>query len=69
MSNVKIGRNSRIRRAIIDTGVQIPESTVVGYDAEDDRARGYTITDSGIVVVPSLEQRMSNEIPAGVAAG
>jgi glucose-1-phosphate adenylyltransferase len=69
MSNVKIGRNSRIRRAIIDTGVQIPESTVIGYDAEDDRARGYTITDSGIVVVPSLEQRMSNEIPAGVAAG
>jgi glucose-1-phosphate adenylyltransferase len=69
MSNVKIGRNSRIRRAIIDTGVQIPESTVIGYDAEDDRARGYTITDSGIVVVPSLEQRMSNEMPAGVAAG
>ena len=51
MPNVKIGRNSRIRRAIVDTGVEIPESTVIGYDEEEDRARGYTITDSGIVVV------------------
>ena len=53
MPNVKIGRNSRIRRAILDTGVEIPESTVIGYDEEEDRARGYTITDSGIVVVAS----------------
>ena len=52
MPNVKIGRNSRVRRAIIDTGVEIPESSVIGFDAADDRARGYTLTDSGIVVVP-----------------
>jgi glucose-1-phosphate adenylyltransferase len=55
MPNVKIGRNSRIRRAIIDTGVEIPESSLIGYDEEADRARGYTVTDSGIVVVPSQE--------------
>jgi glucose-1-phosphate adenylyltransferase len=53
MPNVKIGRNSRIRRAIIDTGVEIPESSVIGYDEAEDRARGYTITDSGVVVVSS----------------
>ena len=53
MPNVKIGRNSRIRRAIIDTGVKIPESSVIGYDEAEDRARGYTITDSGVVVVSS----------------
>jgi glucose-1-phosphate adenylyltransferase len=53
MPNVKIGRNSRIRRAIIDSGVQIPESSVIGYDADADRARGYTVTESGIVVVPA----------------
>jgi glucose-1-phosphate adenylyltransferase len=53
MPNVEIGRFSRIRRAILDTGVKIPESTVIGYDVEQDRARGYHVTESGIVVVPS----------------
>ena len=69
MPNVKIGRNSRIRRAIIDTGVQIPESTVIGYDAEEDRARGYTITESGIVVAPSAAQATGAEMPESLAAG
>ncbi|MFN7995478.1 MAG: glucose-1-phosphate adenylyltransferase [Bryobacteraceae bacterium] len=54
MPNVQVGRNSRIRRAIVDTGVHIPEGTVIGYDLDEDRARGYTVTESGIVVVPSM---------------
>jgi glucose-1-phosphate adenylyltransferase len=53
MPNVQIGRNSRVRRAIVDTGVLIPESSMIGYDLEEDRARGYTISDAGVVVVPS----------------
>jgi len=61
MPNVKIGRNSRIRRAIIDTGVEIPESSVIGYDEEQDRARGFTVTDSGIVVVPGGERSQETE--------
>jgi len=56
MPNVEIGRYSRIRRAIIDTNVKLPESSVIGYNAEDDRRCGHHITDSGIVVV-SGEQR------------
>jgi glucose-1-phosphate adenylyltransferase len=68
MPNVKIGRNSRIRRAIIDSGVEIPESSVIGYDAEEDRARGYTVTESGIVVVPSQALPVGDEIPASLAA-
>lgn len=48
---VDIGRHSRIRRAIIDKGVKIPERTEIGYDSEQDRARGFTVTDSGIVVI------------------
>jgi glucose-1-phosphate adenylyltransferase len=46
MPNVEIGRNSRIRRAIIAPDVHIPESSVIGYDLEADRAAGYTVTDS-----------------------
>jgi glucose-1-phosphate adenylyltransferase len=55
MPNVETGRYSRIRRAIIDTNVKVPESSVIGFDAEDDRRKGYHITESGIVVVSGAE--------------
>ena len=51
MPDAEIGRYSRIRRAIINTGVKIPESSIIGFDADADRAQGYTVTDTGIVVV------------------
>jgi glucose-1-phosphate adenylyltransferase len=49
-SHVDVGRRCRIRRAIIDRDVHIPEGTTIGYDAEADRER-YFVTDSGITVV------------------
>jgi glucose-1-phosphate adenylyltransferase len=52
MSDCEIGRYSRIRNAIIPPGVLIPENSLIGYDLEEDRARGYTITDNGVVAVP-----------------
>jgi len=48
--NVDIGRHSKIRRAILDKNVRIPEGTTIGYDAEEDKKR-YYVTESGIVVV------------------
>jgi glucose-1-phosphate adenylyltransferase len=51
MPGVEVGRYSRISRAILNTGVKLPESTVIGFDPEADRARGYNVTDAGIVVV------------------
>jgi glucose-1-phosphate adenylyltransferase len=45
-----IGRRARIRRAIIDKNVSIPEDAVIGYDLEKDRQDHY-VTESGIVVV------------------
>jgi glucose-1-phosphate adenylyltransferase len=50
--NVTVGRNVKIRRAIIDKNVVVRDNWVIGYDPDQDRARGYTITESGIVVVP-----------------
>src|SRR5579884_3087556 len=52
LHRVEIGRNSRIQKAIIPAGVTIPEGSVIGFDLEADRAKGYTVTESGIVVVP-----------------
>ena len=50
-NNVEIGRHVKIKRAIIDEDLKIPEGTEIGYDHAADRARGYTVTDSGIVIV------------------
>ncbi len=49
-THVNIGRHCRIRRAIIDRDVHIPEGTVIGYDANEDR-KNYFVTPSGITVV------------------
>jgi glucose-1-phosphate adenylyltransferase len=49
-SHVNIGRHCRIRRAIVDRDVHIPEGTIIGYDTEADRQR-YFVTDTGITVV------------------
>jgi len=59
-SHVNVGRYSRIRRAIIDRHIQLPEYTEIGYDPEQDRKRGYHITETGIVVVVP-EARMFEE--------
>ncbi len=49
---VEIGRYARIRKAIIDKNVKIPEGMKIGYDVEEDRRHGLTITENGVVAVP-----------------
>jgi glucose-1-phosphate adenylyltransferase len=49
-SHVDVGRNCRIRKAILDRDVHIPEGTTIGYDLDADRER-YFVTESGITVV------------------
>jgi glucose-1-phosphate adenylyltransferase len=51
MPNVNIGRNARVRRAIVNTGVTVPDSSVIGFDHQADRDQGYTVTEGGITVV------------------
>lgn len=51
MDNCDIGRRAKVRRAILDKNVRIPQDAQVGYDLEADRARGWHVTDSGIVVI------------------
>lgn len=52
---VNVGRHAKIRRAIIDKGVRVPERMEIGYDRELDIARGFSVTDSGIVVIGKMD--------------
>jgi glucose-1-phosphate adenylyltransferase len=52
---VDVGRHSRIRRVIIDKNVKIPPHSTIGYDLEQDRKRGFSVTEQGIVVIPKAE--------------
>jgi glucose-1-phosphate adenylyltransferase len=52
---VHVGRHSRIRRTIVDKDVRIPENSIIGYDLEQDRRRGFTVTEQGIVVIAKAE--------------
>jgi glucose-1-phosphate adenylyltransferase len=51
LDNCDIGRRAKVKRAILDKNVRLPEDTLVGYDLEADRARGWHVTDTGIVVI------------------
>jgi glucose-1-phosphate adenylyltransferase len=51
MDDVTIGRYAQLKRCIIDKDVIIPEHFKIGYDEEQDK-RLFTVSDSGIVVVP-----------------
>ncbi len=51
LPEVIINRHCNIKRAIIDRGCEIPEGTIIGYDAEQDKANGFRITEKGIVLV------------------
>jgi glucose-1-phosphate adenylyltransferase len=55
--NCDIGRNSKIKRAILDKNVRLPEGTVIGYDPVRDRQL-YNVTESGLVVVEGRRSRV-----------
>jgi len=50
MEGVCVSRYAKIRRAIIDKDVEIPQGMVIGYDAKEDKKK-FHVTESGIVVV------------------
>lgn len=50
MEGVEVGRHAKIRRAIIDKDVKIPEDMVIGYDPVADKKR-FILSRGGIVMV------------------
>ncbi|MEX0675526.1 MAG: glucose-1-phosphate adenylyltransferase [Pirellulales bacterium] len=55
LDGVDIGRHARVRRAIIDKQVHIPPGTEIGFNAEQDRARGFTVSEEGVVVIAKAD--------------
>lgn len=51
LEGVDVGRHARMRRTIVDKEVRIPPGMEIGYHLDEDSKR-FTVTGSGIVVVP-----------------
>jgi glucose-1-phosphate adenylyltransferase len=53
--NVTVGRRAKIRKTIIDKDIVIPDGATIGYDHAEDQRRGFSLTESGIVVVSKYQ--------------
>ncbi|HOU92239.1 MAG TPA: glucose-1-phosphate adenylyltransferase [Polyangiaceae bacterium] len=51
MDDVEVGREAVVRRAILDKNVRVPPGVHIGVDHEHDRARGFMVSEKGVVVV------------------
>lgn len=51
LPNVEIGRHCKIKKVVLDRGCIIPEGMEIGIDHEQDRARGFRVSESGVVLV------------------
>ena len=47
---VNVARSARLRKCVIDRGVQIPKGLIVGEDPEED-AKWFRVTDKGITLI------------------
>ncbi|HTH53814.1 MAG TPA: glucose-1-phosphate adenylyltransferase [Edaphobacter sp.] len=63
-SHVNIGRHCRIRHAIIDRDVHIPDGTVIGYDPQEDK-KNYFVSGSGLTVVTRDYSVYENPVAPG----
>jgi glucose-1-phosphate adenylyltransferase len=51
LDGTTIGRHAVVRDAILDKNVVVPDGVEVGVDKDEDRARGFVVSDAGITVV------------------
>ncbi len=57
LDNCIVGRDAKVRRAILDKNVRVPDGVAIGYDLEQDR-KLHHVTESGIVVVEGLRSTL-----------
>jgi glucose-1-phosphate adenylyltransferase len=54
LPNVEVGRNAKIKRAVIDKDCIIPEGLIVGYDPEADAKRFHVSTNGITLITPDM---------------
>jgi len=52
MDDVHVHRHAQVHRAILDKNVRVGERARIGVDHDEDRARGFEVTEGGLTVVP-----------------
>lgn len=52
MDGAEIGEGAQLRNVILDKNVVVPAGVRIGFDREEDEVRGFTVTESGLTVVP-----------------
>jgi glucose-1-phosphate adenylyltransferase len=51
LDNVSIGRGAVIRNAILDKNIVVPAGAIIGVDHDEDRRRGFTVSEDGVTVL------------------
>jgi glucose-1-phosphate adenylyltransferase len=51
LDNVRIGKGAVLRNAILDKNVVVPEGASIGVDHEEDRRRGFVVSEGGVTVL------------------
>jgi len=51
LDNVTVGEGAVIRNVILDKNVVVPPGTLIGVDHEEDRRRGFTVSEGGVVAI------------------
>jgi glucose-1-phosphate adenylyltransferase len=63
MDGVDVGRHAIVRNAIVDKDTVIPPGTRIGVDPEEDRARGFTVSENGITVLGKATKVPASAVP------
>lgn len=51
-NGTSVGRGAEVRRAILDKAVQVGPGARVGFDPDEDRRRGFVVSEDGVTCVP-----------------
>jgi glucose-1-phosphate adenylyltransferase len=54
LPNVSVGRNCRIKRAVVDKGCILPDATVIGENHQEDQERFYVSPGGVVLITPEM---------------